>query len=69
MVEELERVGTTDVTLVTIYGVAFFNSKGDMLLEWYLSWSEAMSYCDGDVEPIIVETFEGSNIHLAALNA
>lgn len=57
----------TEVSLVTVYGVIFFDHKGTSIIEWYLQYETANEYCDGDVSPIVVETFEGSNVHLKAV--
>ena len=58
----------TEVILVTVYGVLFFDYRGVYIMEWYLQYEVANDYCDGDVEPIVVETFEGSNVHLKAID-
>jgi hypothetical protein len=58
----------TEVTLITIYGTVVLDHKGNASLMWQLDYDAANEYCDGNSFPYAVETFEGSNVHLEAIN-
>lgn len=57
-----------ECTLSTIFGYFIIDEVGIGHIEWCLTYDQAEKQCDGDQEPIEVETFEGSNIHIQAVD-
>lgn len=59
--------GVTEVTLVNVYGAVMDSSNGCQPPRWFLTPMLATRECGDDIPIFMVETFEGSNIHLKAI--
>ncbi len=64
---DLRKLQTTTNKAIILYGAPMIDWQGQSVMEWYFDYSKADAAGDGEQEPIIVETYNTSDIYKEAL--